>query len=43
MSVPKTEIIGERVTIRKTTKDDLPDVMTLWNDGWVMNYINVAT
>ncbi len=33
------EFRGERVTIRKTTRDDLPALMDLWNDGRVMRWV----
>jgi RimJ/RimL family protein N-acetyltransferase len=35
----KTEFKGEKVTIRKTTKKDLPALMALWNDGRVMKWV----
>ncbi|MCI2425587.1 GNAT family N-acetyltransferase [Candidatus Acetothermia bacterium] len=33
------EIHGKRVTIRYTAIHDLPDLMTLWNDGRVMKWV----
>jgi hypothetical protein len=39
MSNHTVEIRGERVTIRYTAIHDLPDLMTLWNDGRVMKWV----
>lgn len=37
----KSDIIyGNRVTLRKTTEGDLPDLMVLWNDGRVMKWVD---
>ncbi len=33
------ELRGERVIIRTTTRDDLPALMELWNDGRVMRWV----
>ena len=33
------QIRGEKVTIRTTTHDDLANVMALWNDGRVMQWV----
>ncbi len=30
---------GDRITIRTTTRDDLPALMELWNDGRVMRWV----
>ncbi len=32
-------LLGERVTIRRTTIADLPNLMTLWNDGQVTQWV----
>lgn len=39
MPNPTPEIRADRVTIRRTTEADLPDLMTLWNDGRVMKWV----
>lgn len=39
MTTRTVEIRGEYVTIRTTVEDDLPDLMTLWNDGEVMKWV----
>ncbi len=33
------QLHGDRVTIRTTTLQDLADLMTLWNDGRVMQWV----
>ncbi|MEW6231653.1 MAG: GNAT family protein [Chloroflexota bacterium] len=33
------QIRGEKITIRDTTREDLADVMALWNDGRVMQWV----
>ncbi len=30
---------GKRVTLQRTTEADLPDLMTLWNDGRIMKWM----
>jgi RimJ/RimL family protein N-acetyltransferase len=34
-----TEIHGERILLRPTTADDLPDLLRLWNDGRLMRWV----
>jgi RimJ/RimL family protein N-acetyltransferase len=36
------EIRGERIKLRGTTEDDLPDLMALWNDGRVMKWVGFS-
>ena len=33
------EILGEQVTLRKTTQVDFDSLMKLWNDGRVMQWV----
>ena len=39
MNRPGAKIRGEEITLRPTLASDLPDLMTLWNDGRVMAWV----
>lgn len=39
MADQKLEICGNRATLRTITEGDVPDLMTLWNDGRVMKWV----
>jgi RimJ/RimL family protein N-acetyltransferase len=39
MPNPRPDIYGHRITLRRTSEEDLSDLMALWNDGRVMSWV----
>lgn len=39
MESSRRRIPGERISLRPTREEDLPDLMALWNDGQVMRWV----